>query len=58
MHFNFFGVASISTINIILKEHDEARRPARPSEPRLRCSEQTYIDSSRPIWTVADLYRQ
>jgi hypothetical protein len=49
MYFNFFGVASISTINIILKDHDEARRPARRSESRLRCSEQIYIDSNRPI---------
>jgi hypothetical protein len=44
MNCGFFGVASISIIKIILKVHDEARRQARPSEPRLRCSKQTYID--------------
>jgi len=45
MHFNLFGLASISCKNISLKVHDEARRPARPSKPRLRCSEQTYTDN-------------
>jgi len=45
MHYNFFVVVIISIVNIILKVHDDARRPARPSEPRLRCSEQTYIDN-------------